>query len=135
MSKFQVGDKVWSPVFGWGLVESISKVNHPMPVKVVFKNSSTVVESFNHEGKYLSNSPAPILFHDEVKDWPDPPKSIDWNKVAVDTPVFVRNSDDDPWEAGHFAVFQNGYYYCFNDGKTSFTTQDITNWSRCVLAE
>lgn len=132
MSKFNVGDKVWSAINGWGVVERLAtSKNCPLPMLVLFDNN--VIESFNSDGKYYNTSPVPVLFHDEVKDWPNPPKPFDWNKVPVDTPVLVRYTDYGKWVRRHFAKFEDGLYYCYNDGKTSFTGNGITGWDYCTL--
>lgn len=46
---------------------------------------------------------------------------VDWSKVSVDTKVLVRNNKDEEWENRHFAKYEDGKVYCWNDGKTSFT--------------
>lgn len=47
---------------------------------------------------------------------------IDWSKVPVDTPIYVRFVKD--WIPRYFARSVNEGIYHFNDGKTSFTTTD-----------
>jgi hypothetical protein len=73
---------------------------------------------------------------------------VDWSKVPVDTPIWV-------WEDGcegikikrHFAKFEDGKIYVWNDGKTSWTAEkdkwsveehnyvSTTNWDNAELAE
>lgn len=133
MSKFNVGDRVWSAINGWGIVERVAtSKNCPQPILVRFDNN--VTETFNSDGKYYTTSPVPVLFHDEVKDWPNPPKPFDWNKVPVDTPVFVRDTNYvEKWIPRHFAKFEDGFFYCYNDGKTSFTEKATTAWRYCKI--
>lgn len=45
---------------------------------------------------------------------------IDWSKVEFDTKILVSN-DDKRWYHAHFAMFENGIIYTFNNGATSFT--------------
>lgn len=51
---------------------------------------------------------------------------IDWSKVKVDTPIYVRdcetdsNGDEKTWVPRHFAKFENGTVYVWDDGGTSF---------------
>lgn len=33
---------------------------------------------------------------------------IDWSKIAVDTPVFVRDSENDVWKCRYFAKYEYG---------------------------
>lgn len=48
---------------------------------------------------------------------------IDWTNVKVDTPVYVREFENSKWKRRHFAKYENGNVYCFNDGTTSFTNE------------
>mgnify|MGYP001514608580 CR=1 FL=1 len=34
--------------------------------------------------------------------------TVDWSKVPVDTKVYVRDSDSDPWKPRYFAKFEGG---------------------------
>lgn len=51
---------------------------------------------------------------------------IDWSKVAVDTPILVRSSEENEWWwKRYFAKYENGLVYAFNNGMTSWTAQDL----------
>lgn len=52
----------------------------------------------------------------------EPP--VDWSKVAVDTPVLVRNSEMDAWKRRYFAGYNDNEVYVFSNGKTSYTYTD-----------
>ena len=62
---------------------------------------------------------------------------IDWSKVAVDTPIYVRGSKYDMWAKRHFAEYKNERVYAFADGKTSFTNEgrELVDWDYAELAE
>ena len=60
---------------------------------------------------------------------------VDWNKVAVDTPILVRYSENMVWMKRHFAKYKNGKVYAWVDGGTSWTTVDYDNWKFAKLAE
>ncbi len=45
-----------------------------------------------------------------------------WDDVAVDTPIWVRDRGDFPWEPMHFANYENGQVYAWRAGETSHTT-------------
>ena len=60
---------------------------------------------------------------------------IDWYKVAVDTPILVKNSKNDYWHERHFAKYVNDRVYAWNDGKTSWTEDGVTAWVYAKLAE
>ena len=63
---------------------------------------------------------------------------MDWSKVPVDTKVLVSD-DGKEWNRRHFAKYEDGKVYCFNDGYTSFTIVDYaylsnaTPWEYCKL--
>ena len=61
---------------------------------------------------------------------------VDWSKVAVDTKIEVRVSEHNEWNKRHFAKFENGYIYAWDNGKTSFTSNtkvSYTAWQQAKL--
>lgn len=52
---------------------------------------------------------------------------VDWSKVAVDTPIFVKYNGQDIHR--HFAHYKDNRVYFYPDGKTSWTacSKDWTN--------
>lgn len=60
---------------------------------------------------------------------------IDWSKVEVDTPIWVRDHSDSPWEKRHFAEYLGGRVYAWDDGKTSWNMSVATSWKYAELAE
>ena len=63
---------------------------------------------------------------------------IDWYKVAVDTPILVKNSENETWGHGHFAKYVNGVVYTWMMGRTSWSADnddDIFAWNIAKLAE
>lgn len=66
----------------------------------------------------------------------EPP--VDWSKVAVDTPILVRDSADLEWTKRYFAKYENGIVYAWSGGTTSwsvFMSSNITDWKMAKLAE
>ena len=66
----------------------------------------------------------------------EPP--VDWSKVAVDTPILVRDSRKEPWIKRHFAKYENGTVYAWEGGKTSWIVESklcILDWKFAKLAE
>lgn len=65
----------------------------------------------------------------------EPP--IDWSKVAVDTPILVRNSEEEVWEKRHFAKYENGIVYAWAAGGTSWSavSSNMTDWKMAKLTE
>ena len=63
---------------------------------------------------------------------------IDWYKVAVDTPILVRDSEDETWRHRYFAKYVNGVVYAWAVGRTSWSVSnddDIFIWNFAKLAE
>lgn len=65
----------------------------------------------------------------------EPP--VDWSKVAVDTPILVRDSEEEAWRKRYFAKYENGIVYAWENGVTSWSTDsgDVTDWEFAKLAE
>ena len=66
----------------------------------------------------------------------EPP--VDWSKVAVDTPILVRDSEKESWRKRHFAKYENGKVYAWLGGATSWSacrSINITDWKMAKLAE
>ena len=60
---------------------------------------------------------------------------IDWSKVPVDTPILVRQGKTGNWLERHFAKYENGNVYAWEDGQTSWTGADEIKWKYAKLAE
>lgn len=61
----------------------------------------------------------------------------DWSKVAVDTPILVRDSEEEAWRKRHFAKYENGKVYTWLVGATSWSANrgNIINWKMAKMAE
>ena len=62
-------------------------------------------------------------------------KEVDWSKVPVDTPILVRDNHSIKLVTRHFAKYENGLVYAWDDGNTSYTTDSMTYWDCAKLAE
>lgn len=63
---------------------------------------------------------------------------VDWSKVKVDTPIYVREHENNTWEKRHFAFFKNGRVYAWLSGTTSWTNNDSNatfSWKYAKLTE
>ena len=63
---------------------------------------------------------------------------VDWSKVKVDTPILVKQCEQDEWEKRHFAYFKDGRVYAWLCGATSWSADyecDTTDWNLAKLAE
>lgn len=68
---------------------------------------------------------------------PEEPE-VDWSKVEVDTPMLVRDSDNEEWHKRHFARYENETIYVWRGGCTSWTaydSDDVYAWKYAKLAE
>lgn len=65
----------------------------------------------------------------------DPP--VDWSKVAVDTPILVRDSEEGAWRKRYFAKYEDNTVYAWGNGATSWSADcsNSTDWKMAKLAE
>lgn len=49
---------------------------------------------------------------------------VDWTKVPVDTPIYVRDSEEDEWLPQYFSRFIDGKVFAWVGGKTSFSSKN-----------
>ena len=61
---------------------------------------------------------------------------IDWSKVPVDTPIYVRDREDHPWRPRYFAGLEDGLIGVWSGGATSWSTDGSTScWTHAKLAK
>lgn len=75
---------------------------------------------------------------DKMKKWAnseyvEPP--VDWSKVAVDTPILIRDSSFSEWGKRYFAKYENGIVYAWSNGTTSWSGDRCTPWKLAKLPE
>ena len=71
-----------------------------------------------------------------LEDYEEP--EVDWSKVKVDTPILVRQTEDEDreWERRHFAKYENGKVYAWGEGYTSWSSEGhMVIWNYAKLAE
>lgn len=61
--------------------------------------------------------------------------SVDWTKVPVDTPILVKDTEDDDWMNRYFAGYKNETVYAWCNGATSWTENSKCEWKYAKLAE
>ena len=86
----------------------------------------------------LFNTHSYVYCGDKTKKWAnskyvEPP--IDWSKVAVDTPILVRDNIFFKWGKRYFAKYENGIVYAWNNGATSWSGDRCTPWKLAKLPE
>ena len=65
---------------------------------------------------------------------PEEPK-IDWSKIKVDTPILVREYEEQDWVKRYFAKYEDGTVYTWRDGCTSWTEENASAWKYAKLPE
>ena len=69
-----------------------------------------------------------------MKEYEEP--EIDWGKVAVDTPILVKDNEDGEWQRFYFAKYENNLVYTWVAGATSWTAKgNMYKWRFAKLAE
>ena len=74
-----------------------------------------------------------------LEDYEEP--EVDWSKVEVDTPVLVRDGENNEWQRSYFAKYEDGFVYTWIAGATSWTAVgykkggNVYRWNYAKLAE
>lgn len=79
----------------------------------------------------------PSLERGEVMNIAEELGIVDWSKVEVDTPIFVRNRIEDTWKCRYFAKYEDGKVYTWCGGRTSWSnviSYEPVNWEYAELA-
>lgn len=105
----------------------ISKDNKVFITKGINGWSYTSEELFNksaEEVAYLPNNELKNLFSEKNRsaDISELINVVDWEKVKVDTPLTIRNSNG--FYNAHFCKYENGKVYVFLNGMTSWTARN-----------
>lgn len=93
------------------------------------------------KGCEFENIPIPGC-REKLKEWLNSEyveSTVDWSKIPIDTPILVRDADNESWRKGHFAgISVTGKVGIFYNGGTSWSAakpSDYTLWSQAKLAE
>lgn len=71
-----------------------------------------------------------------LEDYEEPEEpEVDWSKVEVDTPILVRDGEDEEWIKQHFAECDGKVVCAWRAGKTSWTEDCVMGWKYAKLAE
>jgi len=95
---------------------------HPVVVAVLREEGSEITALYKSE--------------DGLTPGADPAFDVDWSKVAIDTPIWVRNSAEDPWKTTHFAGAKDRQVRTFSCGATSHSTDGhFVYWNYASLTK
>lgn len=116
----------------------------PDKVKEIFQEYFAVDKNTNEVKSCAKTLCAKCLFYgsgncekakSEWVDQPalDPEKDIDWERVPIDTPVIVWNSDSNQ-NNRYFAGIDGEYFSAYSNGSTSWSSKGNTYcWNHCNL--
>lgn len=83
-----------------------------------------------------------ILCTENIKKWANSEykeREIDWNKVPIDTPIYVWDDNYNDKIPRHFARYRNNTIVAFDSGLTSWTTMDnkydVSYWKNAEIKE
>ena len=81
-----------------------------------------------------------ILCTENIKKWANSEykeREIDWNKVPVDTPIYVWNNNDNGTYKRHFVGYDkiNNMIIAFDNGGTSWSSVTTTRWIHAKIKE
>ena len=60
---------------------------------------------------------------------------IDWSKIKVDTPVLVKDRENEEWKKRHFAKYEFGRVHVWNNGSTSWSACRMYDYKYAKLPE
>ena len=107
-------------------------------IAVVNRKPTTCYDIINCKECIFYNNDNRRCNDNAIKEWAnseyvEPP--VDWSKVAVDTPILVRDYDYQDWFKRYFAKYENGVVFSWCNGTTSWNAKHITRWKEAKLAE
>lgn len=73
----------------------------------------------------------------EVLDLAEELGIVDWSKVKVDTPIYVRDFEDGKWAKRYFAFVDSELIHAWESGATSWSVRDkvAVPWRYAKLAD
>jgi hypothetical protein len=116
----QIGDRVYSPTFGWGEIICIDGFEH-YPLGVRFKNTAIDTYYFTLEGYYYEDVPIQSLFWDEVViEAPIKPVKLAAVKIVNGVEIPNISFNPNPGEYCYSPVpthpdLYRPLYYCHNE--------------------
>lgn len=69
------------------------------------------------------------------EEYVEPKVEVDWSRVKIDTPIYIRDTNTQNWGKRHFAKYEDGKIFAWADGHTSFTENATTQWAYAKLPD
>lgn len=71
-----------------------------------------------------------------LEDYEEPKEpKINWNEIEVDTPILVKDRENEEWKKRHFAKYEHGRVYVWNNGSTSWSACRMYDYKYAKLPE
>ena len=96
-------------------------------------NSGGHIKCINNISKIM-----PQIERNEVLNIAEELGIVDWSKVEVDTPIFVKDYKCDAWKKRYFAFYKDETVYAWANGATTWSAENDRNiipWAYAKLAE
>lgn len=96
-------------------------------------NSGGHIKCINNISKIM-----PQIERNEVLNIAEELGIVDWSKVEVDTPIFVKDYKCDAWKKRYFAFYKDETVYAWANGATTWSAENDRNiipWAHAKLAE
>lgn len=65
--------------------------------------------------------------------WERSEDDINWARIEVDTPIWVKKSKDSEWIPRYFAKYEDGKVWAWTFGATSYTIDSCNSWKYAKL--
>ena len=85
-------------------------------------------------GCAVCNSLTTLWLMEEYEE-PEEEPEVDWSKVAVDTPILVKEKGTHFWNRAYFAQHKDGVVWAWCGGRTSWSESVMKDWEYAKLAE
>ena len=127
----KLNDKVFSIRYGWG---TVSRVDEDCLGGLYYSYDSDNGQNcvwFDVHGKLWKDDYYPSIF------WDVPQITLPKRPLPINTPIWVRDTDDEDWIKGHFRSHREYEgVSAWNNGLTSFTVKtpyDFSYWKQWKL--
>jgi len=125
LSKCKVGDWIWTIKFGWVKI-NINNRDSIYPITILKKNK---YYAYTYDGKFDITDNYPSAFVVPPKEFNAGEPPCEFKKGDK---VLVSNSNASKWTRRYFSHKEDGFYYCFAEGKDEWASYGVAHkWIYC----